>query len=125
MDSKYRWLRFTMLLGGLYDLIFSIPILFLPEKAGTLLNIKCPENPFYVKFCGLFIFILSIGYFIAYSDIEKGIRIVLMMIISRFLGFVFMIYFALFGGMVNTFIYLALFDLSFSVAHTVLLRKKM
>jgi len=118
-ERQYRWLSRSMLWGGIYDLAFGLPILLFPVQVGELLNIACPENPFYVRFCGLFLLILSMGYFIAWRDIHQNLGIVRLMIISRTLGFLFMGGFALLGGMETVFYLLAGADLLFALLHLV------
>ena len=122
--KKYRWLGRSMLWGGIYDLLFGLPILLIPGQMGVILQIKCPENSFYVRYCGLFLLILAVGYLIAWRDISKNLGIARMMVVSRSLGFIFMLEFSIWGGMGLTFLLLAVGDLVFGLIHFVFLMRK-
>jgi hypothetical protein len=113
-----------MLWGAIYDLLFGLPILISPGRVGALLHINCPENPFYVRYCALFLLILAVGYLIAWRNIEKNLGIARLMVASRSLGFVFMLGFFIWGGVEVAFLYLAVADLAFAVLHLALLLKK-
>jgi len=118
-ERQYLWLSRSMLWGSVYDLLFGLPILLFPVQVGGLLNIACPVNLFYVRFCGLFLLILAAGYLIAWRDIQHNLGIVRLMMLSRTLGFFFMGGFALIGGMESIFYLLAGADLLFALLHLV------
>jgi hypothetical protein len=122
--KKYLWLGRSMLWGGIYDLLFGLPILLIPRQMGAILQIKCPENPIYVRYCGLFLLILAVGYLIAWRDINKNLGIARMMVVSRSLGFIFMLEFSIWGGMGLTFLFLAVGDLVFGLTHMIFLLRK-
>jgi len=124
VKRKYRWLSRSMLWGGVYDAIFGLPILLIPSQTGAFINIACPANPFYVRFCGLFLLILALGYFIAWRNIEGNLGLVRMMIVSRSMGFIFMGGFAIFGALGKTFIALAVGDFLFALLHFIFYVKK-
>lgn len=113
-----------MLWGGIYDLLFGLPILLMPKQMGDILQINCPENLFYVRFCGLFLLILAVGYLLAWRDINKNLGIARMMVVSRSLGLIFMLGFSIWGGMGLTFLLLAVGDLIFAFMHSVFLLRK-
>jgi hypothetical protein len=122
--QEYRFLRLSMLIGAIYDTIFGIGLLFFTGFSSKILSIPCPDNPFYVKFIGIFLFILSFGYILAWIDIKNSLNIVKMMILSRTLGFVFMFTYTLTGTQPGVFYILAFGDLFFAFVHLIFLVKK-
>ena len=112
-----------MLCGGIYDALFSIPILFFPAWCGGIIGIRCPGPPFdyYVKFAALFLLVIAIGYFFSLHNLERNRSMVNMMIISRSLGFIFMAGHATMPPpglrMEMTYLYLGIGDLIFALWH--------
>ena len=116
-------LRWSMLIGGIYDAVFALPILFAPDACGRILGIRCPGIPFdfYVRFAALFLLAIALGYFFSLRNLERNRSMVNMMIISRSLGFIFMAGYATLPPpgirMEMAFLYLGLGDLIFALWH--------
>ncbi|MHA2246706.1 MAG: hypothetical protein ACXADY_17315 [Candidatus Hodarchaeales archaeon] len=60
-----RYLRIAFLIGGIYDLILGISLLFFSDFLIELLNITKPDNMIFTKINGLFL--ITVGYFLIYA----------------------------------------------------------
>ncbi len=70
-----RYLKMAFFIGGIYDILLGVPMLFLPDLTATLLDITKPEPMFWAQVIGLFL--IGIGYFllIATQDVRKFVFI--------------------------------------------------
>ena len=69
-DVKY--VKMGFLIGGIYDLLFGIGVLFFSDFMINILGIKKPDNMIFVYISGLFL--ILVGYILIYSsyrDIEN------------------------------------------------------
>ena len=57
-----RYLKTAFLVGGIYDILLGIPMLFLPDLTATLLNVTKPEPIIWAQTSGVFLII--VGYFL-------------------------------------------------------------
>ncbi|UCE12551.1 MAG: hypothetical protein JSV04_10180 [Candidatus Heimdallarchaeota archaeon] len=73
--SDDRYLRIAFILGGIYDILLGVPMLFVPDYTASLLNVATPEPIIWPQTIGIFLII--IGYFLLIStqDINKFIFI--------------------------------------------------
>lgn len=121
--SSLKLLYWSMLIGGIYDTIFALPIMIMPEWCGQFIGIRCPASPFdfYVRFAAMFLLILAVGYFFSLHKLERNRSMVNMMIISRSIGFVFMTGYTTLpppnGRMDLPFLFMGLGDLAFVLWH--------
>lgn len=121
--NSLKLLWWSMLVGGIYDAVFALPILFFPDACGKILGIRCPGVPFdyYVRFAALFLLIIACGYFFSLRSLERNRSMVNMMIISRSLGFIFMAGYATLPPpgirMESAWLYMGLGDLIFALWH--------
>lgn len=113
-----------MLSGGIYDAIFGGMLLIAPEFSGQIMSIPCPDDTVYIRFIGVFLFILTFGYIVAWRDIENNMGIVYMMIFSRTSGFLFLFLYAFIGNQPEAFFFLATGDLFWAIVHSVFRIKK-
>lgn len=73
--SDDRYLKIAFVIGGIYDILLGVPLLFFPDLASTILNVSKPEP--LILFQTIGIFLIIIGYFllIATQDVCKFIFI--------------------------------------------------
>lgn len=90
--SDDRYLKIAFLIGGIYDILLGVPLLFFPDFTATLLNITKPEPLILPQITGLFL--LIIGYFliIASQDVRKLVFIGIGSVVIR-LGYVALVIF--------------------------------
>ncbi len=85
--SDDRYLRIAFLIGGIYDVLLGVPLLFFPDLTATLLNVTKPEPIIWAQTIG--IFLILVGYFllIATQDVRRLVFIGVGSIVIR-LGYV-------------------------------------
>jgi hypothetical protein len=89
-DVKY--LKIGFLIGGIYDLLFGIGILFFSDLMVDFLGIKKPDNMIFVYTSGLFL--ILVGYILIYTanrNVEDFIFIGLGSCIIRFSYFLIVV----------------------------------
>ncbi|NIL99707.1 MAG: hypothetical protein GTN89_01825 [Acidobacteria bacterium] len=108
-----------MLLAAVYDALFAVAILFFPAPSAGLLRLELPDDLVYLRFNGVFLLMLAAMYLLAAADPRRYRGIVIVAVLGRFAGFVYLGT-VWFGGGSATFLGLALADLFFSILHAVL-----
>lgn len=63
-------LRALAVVGGIYDLALSVPMLFLPELTARLFGAPAPVPVINAQLNGLFTLTLALGYFWCAQDVE-------------------------------------------------------
>lgn len=63
-------LRALAVVGGIYDLALSLPMLFLPELTARLFGAPAPVPVINAQLNGLFTLTLALGYFWCAQDVE-------------------------------------------------------
>ncbi len=71
MKSFPSLLKALALLGGVYDLALSLPMLFLPEATARLFGAPPPSPVVNAQLNGLFTLTLALGYFWCAQDAES------------------------------------------------------
>jgi hypothetical protein len=122
MKKQDRWtgVRVSMATGALYDFLFAVAILLLPVKAAGLLDLQLPDNPVYLNLNGIFLMILAGVYVLPVLEPHRYRGVVYVAVAGRFLGFLYLgsVWWA---GAPESFLFLALGDLTFALLHAVLL----
>jgi hypothetical protein len=96
-DVKY--LKIGFLIGGIYDLLFGIGVLFFSDLMEDFLRIKKPDNMIFVYISGLFL--ILVGYILIYTanrNVEDFIFIGLGSCIIRFSYFLIVVFIWLIDG---------------------------
>ena len=70
-----RYLRIAFIIGGIYDILLGIPMLFLPDLTATLLNVIKPEPILWAQVIGLFLIIVGYFLLVATHDVRKFVFI--------------------------------------------------
>ncbi|MFX1283369.1 MAG: hypothetical protein ACFFB5_06930 [Promethearchaeota archaeon] len=66
-----RYLKIAFLIGGIYDIVLGLPMLFLPDLTTTLLNVSKPEPIIWVQTIGVFLIIIGYFLLIATQDARR------------------------------------------------------
>lgn len=85
-----RWLKRSLRLGAIYDLVFAGMMVFAPHMATQFLDLRPPEEPYYLWLIAVFLFMLAGIYFLAAYDPEAYRGNVDIAVVGRTLGFVAM-----------------------------------
>jgi hypothetical protein len=109
-----------MAIGAAYDAAFAAAILVVPRPAAVLLRLEMPADPVYLRLNGILLLLLAGLYLLPASDPIRYRGVVAVASGGRFLGFVYLSW-AWLEGRPPAFLGLALLDLAFALAHTVLL----
>lgn len=108
--SDDHYLKIAFLIGGIYDILLGVPLLFFPDFTATLINVTKPEPIIWVQTIG--IFLIFVGYFllIASQDVQRLVFIGVGSLIIR-LGFVMLVVLAwLSSGIEMGYIIIAMTD---------------
>ncbi|MFX0150950.1 MAG: hypothetical protein ACFFAJ_09230 [Candidatus Hodarchaeota archaeon] len=106
-----RLLKLAFLIGGIYDLILGIGVIFFSDLLVTLFNLTKPNNMLFVHLTGIFLIIM--GYFQIYAlqDVQKLAFIGFGAIIVRFC-YAFIVFFSSFTiGIEQAYLLTALTDI--------------
>lgn len=90
-----RYLKIAFLIGGIYDIIIGLSMLFLPDLTAILLNITKPEPVLWAQVMGLFLIIIGYFLLIATQDVRKFVFIGVGSVVIR-LGYVALVILSLF-----------------------------
>ena len=96
-DVKY--LKIGFLIGGIYDLLLGIGVLFFSDLMENFLGIKKPDNMIFVYISGLFL--ILVGYILIYTanrNVEDFLFIGLGSCIIRFSYFLIVVFIWLTDG---------------------------
>lgn len=122
-ETAARHLRISMAAGALYDLCFGIVNLAFPVWASGLLQIPLPAEQIYLRFSGVFLFILALVYMLPVIHPGRYLGVVVVAILGRAAGAVFLVSAALLYDQPPAFLILAGGDLFFACAHAFFLWK--
>lgn len=70
-STLWRWLRASLVLGALYDLVLAAALLAAPGRACAWLAVPPPVEPFYLALAGVFLAMLGACYLLTASDIRR------------------------------------------------------
>ena len=92
--SDDRYLKIAFLIGGIYDVLLGLPLLFLPDFTATLLSVTKPEPIIWAQTIGLFL--IFVGYYLlmAIPDVKRLVFIGVGSIVIR-LGYATLVLLAL------------------------------
>lgn len=99
--SDDRYLKIAFLIGGIYDLLLGVPLLFFPDFTATLLNVTKPEPIIWAQTIGIFLIIVGYLLLIATQDVRRLVFIGVGSIVIR-LGYVTLVLFALMSSGIET-----------------------
>ncbi len=106
-----RILQIAFYLGGIYDLMLGIGVLFLSDLLISIFRITKPDNMIFVQLTGLFL--LFAGYcliYAAYNDVKKMAFIGLGMVIIRFIYLLVALFGVLSGELEFAFLLIGISD---------------
>jgi hypothetical protein len=69
--SDDRYLKIAFLIGGIYDVLLGLPMLFFPDFTATLLNVTKPEPIIWVQTIGIFLIIVGYLLLLATQDVRR------------------------------------------------------
>ena len=120
-DRFITIIRWTMLAGALYDLLFAVPILAAPGAVAPVLRIPMPEQEVYLRFLGVFLAGLAIFYLLPVVRPGRYLGNVAAAAVTRAMGGVYMLAAVLLYGQARAFLLLGAGDLFFAVLHVLTL----
>lgn len=116
-DAAHRRLRVTMAAGSLYDLTFGLMILFAPHWGSWFLEIPLPSEQVYLRFTGVFLLALALFYMLPVVHPGRYLGNVVVAIVARAAGAMFLIISALAFDQPGAFLLLGAGDLIFAMLH--------
>jgi hypothetical protein len=116
-ELAHRRLRVSMAAGSLYDVTFAIINLVVPEWGAWFLEIPMPEQQVYVRFTGVFLIALALFYMLPVIHPGRYLGNVVVAILARGAGAIFLITAALAFGQPPAFLLLGAGDLLFALLH--------
>jgi hypothetical protein len=120
-NSYSIWFGRVVWLGVLANLSFALPAIFLPSLTLGFLNLE-PTTPFiWVRFSGLLLFLLSLFYLPAASNLYQYRANAYLAVFSRLAGITFFGIAVLFYGKPITYLPMGLVDLGFGIVQGILL----
>jgi hypothetical protein len=120
-DRAHRRLRTSMAAGALYDLTFAVVNLAAPQVGSWFLEIPLPEQQVYLRFTGVFLFVLALFYMLPVIHPGQYLGNVVAAIVARTAGAVFLIGAVIWFGEPVAFLALGVVDLLFALLHLVFL----
>jgi hypothetical protein len=88
--SDNRYLKIAFFIGGIYDVLLGIPLLFFPDFTATLLNVAKPEPIIWAQTIGIFLIIVGYLLLIAVQDVQRLVFVGIGSIVIR-LGYVILV----------------------------------
>ena len=73
--SDDRYLKIAFVIGGIYDILLGVPLLFFTDLTSTILNVSKPEPVILPQTIGIFLIIIGYFLLIVIQDIRKFIFI--------------------------------------------------
>jgi hypothetical protein len=116
-DEAHRKLRVTMAAGSLYDFTFAMINLAAPGLGSWFLEIPLPAQQIYLRFTGVFLLMAALFYMLPVIHPGRYLGNVVVAILGRAVGGVFMITAALAFAEPPAFILLGGGDLIFASLH--------
>ena len=120
-NSYSVWFGRVVWIGVLANLSFALPAIFLPGLTLGFLNLE-PTTPFiWVRFSGLLLFLLSLFYLPAASNLYQYRANAYLAVFSRLAGITFFGTAVLFYEKPRTYLPMGLVDLGFGIVEGILL----
>jgi len=116
-EAAHRKMRVSMVAGSLYDMVFAVINMMAPGFGSWFMEIPLPDDQIYLRFTGVFLFMLALFYLLPVIHPGAYLGNVVVAIIGRGLGALFLIGAVLFFGYPKAFILLGAGDFLFSVFH--------
>ena len=122
VENSYSiWFGRVVWLGVLANLSYALPAIFLPGLVLGFLNLE-PTTPFiWVRFAGLLLFLLSLFYLPAASNLYQYRANAYLAVFSRLAGIAFFGTAVLFYAKPRTYLPMGLVDLAFGIVQGILL----
>ena len=122
VENSYSiWFGRVVWLGVLANLSYALPAIFLPGLVLGFLNLE-PTTPFiWVRFSGLLLFLLSLFYLPAASNLYQYRANAYLAVFSRLAGIAFFGTAVLFYAKPRTYLPMGLVDLAFGIVQGILL----
>ena len=121
IERAHRRLRTSMAAGALYDLTFALVNLAAPQAGSWFLEIPLPEQQVYLRLTGLFLLVLALVYMLPVIHPGEYLGNVVVAIVARTAGAIFLIAAALWFAQPVAFLALGVVDLIFALLHLVFL----
>ena len=120
-NSYSIWFGRVVWLGVLANLSFALPAIFLPSLTLGFLNLE-PTTPYiWVRFSGLLLFLLSLFYLPAASNLYQYRANAYLAVFARLAGISFFGIAVLFYEKPRTYLPMGLVDLAFGIVQAILL----
>ena len=120
-DIAHRRLRISLIAGSLYDLTFAVINMAAPGFGSFFFEIPLPEQQVYLRFTGVFLIMMALFYMLPVIHPGQYFGNVVVAILGRGMGAVFLIAATTFYGQPRAFILLGLGDLVFAALHALFL----
>jgi hypothetical protein len=119
--AAHRRLRISMVAGSLYDIVFAFINMVVPGWGAAFFEIPLPEQQVYLRFTGVFLIIAALFYLLPAIHPGQYLGNVVVAILGRSMGALFLITAALAFGEPAAFLFLGAGDLVFALLHLVFL----
>ena len=116
-ESAHRKLRVTMVAGSLYDMCFAVINLAAPGFGSWFLEIPLPADQLYLRLTGIFLLMAALFYLLPVIHPGRYLGNVVVAIVGRGLGALFLIGAVLLFEYPKAFILLGAGDFLFAVFH--------
>jgi len=116
-DAARRRLRITLIMASLYDLTFAVVNMATPEWGSEFLEIPLPADQVYLRFTGVFLLMAAMFYMLPVLHPGRYLGNVVVAIVGRTLGAVFLVTASLKFGHPFAFILLGAGDFAFALLH--------
>ena len=120
-ESAHRRLRVTMAAGSLYDVAFAALTLIAPQWGAWFFDIPLPDQQVYLRFTGVFLLMLALFYMLPVIHPGRYLGNVVVAIVGRAAGGIFMMGAALAFDQARAFLLLGAGDMVFALLHLVFL----
>ena len=116
-EAAHRKLRVTLVAGSLYDMVFAVINVAAPGLGSWFFEIPLPAEQLYLRLTGVFLFMMALFYLLPVIHPGEYLGNVVVAIIGRGIGALFLIGAVLIFGYPKAFILLGAGDFLFSVFH--------
>lgn len=116
-DAARRRLRITLIMGSLYDVTFAFVNMAAPEWGSRFLEIPMPDEQVYLRFTGVFLLMAALFYMLPVLHPGRYLGNVVVAILGRAMGAIFLAVAALKFGYPPAFAALAAGDFAFAMLH--------
>ena len=116
-DAARRHLRITLIMASLYDVTFAIVNMAAPGWGSEFLEIPLPADQVYLRFTGVFLLMAAMFYMLPVLHPGRYLGNVVVAIVGRTMGAIFLVTAALKLGHPPAFVLLGAGDFAFAMAH--------